>query len=46
MFGHYDLVARIYSLTGFIAETGGLRHTKALSDREWSADALAGAGIR
>jgi hypothetical protein len=46
MFGHYDLVARTYSLTGFIAETGGLRHTKPLSDREWSADALAGAGIR
>jgi hypothetical protein len=46
MFGHYDLVAGIYSLTGFIAETGGLRHTQALSEREWSADALAGAGIR
>ena len=28
MFGHYDLIARIYALTGFIAETGGLRHTK------------------
>ncbi|HEX3139737.1 MAG TPA: DUF1329 domain-containing protein [Rhizobacter sp.] len=46
MFGHYDLVSRIYSLTGFIAETGGLRHTKARSDREWSADSLAGTGIR
>lgn len=46
MFSHYDLVARIYSLTGFIAETGGLRHTKPLAEREWSADALAGAGIR
>lgn len=46
MFGHYDLVAGIYSLTGFIAETGGLRHTKPLSEREWSADSLAGAGIR
>ena len=30
MFGHYDLVSRLYSLTGFIAETGGLRHTKPL----------------
>ena len=38
MFGHYDLVARVYSLTGFIAETGGLRHTKPLPDREWTAD--------
>jgi hypothetical protein len=46
MFGHYDLVSRVYSLTGFIAETGGLKHTKPLSEREWSADALAGAGIR
>jgi hypothetical protein len=46
MFGHYDLVARIYSLTGFIAETGGLRHTKPLAEREWTADGLAGAGIR
>lgn len=46
MFGHYDFASRIYSLTGYIAETGGLRHTKALSDREWTADSLAGAGIR
>ena len=46
MFGHYDLVARQYSLTGFIAETGGLRQTKPQSDRDWSPDTLAGAGIR
>jgi hypothetical protein len=46
MFGHYDLVSRVYSLTGFIAETGGLRHTKPQAEREWTADALAGAGIR
>ena len=46
MFGHYDLVSRMYSLTGFIAETGGLRHTKPLPDREWTADSLAGAGVR
>lgn len=46
MFGHYDLVSRVYSLTGFIAETGGLRHTKPLPGREWTPDALAGAGIR
>ena len=46
MFGHYDLISRIYSLTGFIAETGGLRHTKPLGDREWTADSLAGAGVR
>jgi hypothetical protein len=46
MFSHYDLVARVYAVTGFIAETGGMRHTKALSDREWTADSLAGSGIR
>jgi len=39
-------VSRQYSLTGFIAETGGLRHTKPLTDREWSAESLAGAGVR
>jgi hypothetical protein len=46
MFGHYDLVSRVYSVTGFIAETGGMRQVKAASEREWTADALAGAGIR
>ena len=46
MFSTYDLIARIYSLTGFIAETGGLKHVKPMADREWTADALAGAGVR
>jgi hypothetical protein len=46
MFGHYDFVSRVYSLTGFIAETGGLRHGKPAAEREWTADALAGAGVR
>ncbi|MDL9997502.1 DUF1329 domain-containing protein [Variovorax sp. J22P240] len=46
MFGHYDLVARVYSLTGFIAETGGMRYTKPMSDRDWTPDSLAGSGIR
>jgi hypothetical protein len=45
-FGHYDLVANVYALTGFIAETGGMKQTQPLGDREWSADALAGSGIR
>jgi hypothetical protein len=36
----------MYSLTGFIAETGGVTFTKPLADREWTADSLAGAGIR
>jgi hypothetical protein len=46
MFSHYDLVARNYHLTGYIAETGGLRHTKPMTDREWTSDALAGTGVR
>ncbi len=46
MFGHYDLVSGVYSLTGFIAETGGMKHTQPQSDREWTADSLAGSGIR
>ena len=46
MFTHYDLISRAYALTGFIAETGGMKHTKPLADREWTADALAGAGVR
>jgi len=46
MFGHYDLIARIYSLTGYTAETGGMHQGKPRSEREWSPDALAGSGIR
>jgi hypothetical protein len=46
MFCNYDLVAGIYSLTGFVAETGGMHQTKPLNDREWSPDALAGSGVR
>jgi hypothetical protein len=46
MFSTYDLIGRAYSLTGFIAETGGLKHVKPMADREWTADALAGAGVR
>ena len=33
MFTTYDLIARSYSLTGFIAETGGVKHTKPMADR-------------
>jgi hypothetical protein len=46
MFSHHDLIGRSYSVTGFIAETGGLKHVKPMPDREWTADALAGAGVR
>jgi hypothetical protein len=44
--GHYDLVAGLYVLNGWTAETGGVRYVAPYSEREWSPDALAGAGIR
>lgn len=46
MHGLYDLIAGSYSLTGYTAETGGMRQGKPQSERDWSPDALAGAGIR
>ena len=46
MHGLYDLIAGSYSLSGYTAETGGMRYGKPASEREWSPDALAGAGIR
>lgn len=46
MFAHYDLVSRVYSLTGYVAETGGVRQIAAKADKEWTADSLAGSGIR
>ncbi len=45
-FGHYDLGSGNYSLLGYVAETGGMRPVTVKSDREWSVDSLAGAGIR
>lgn len=46
MHGLYDLIAGSYSLSGYTAETGGMRHGKPAAERDWSPDALAGAGIR
>lgn len=46
MNGSYDLIGGIYSLVAYTAQTGGVRYTKSLPDKEWTADALAGAGIR
>ncbi len=43
--GHYDLVAGMYGLNGWTVETGGVRYTAPLPEIQWSADALAGAGI-
>jgi hypothetical protein len=46
VFGHYDLVSGIYTLVGWAAQTGGLKFTAPLSDKEWTADAIAGNGLR
>lgn len=43
---HYDFVTRQYAVTSFSNETGGMRVVKPVPEREWSADALAGAGVR
>lgn len=45
-FGHYDFIGHVYSFTGFFGDGGYLRHVKPASEREWSPDSLAGAGIR
>jgi hypothetical protein len=45
-YSDYDLATGAYSMSGFIAETGGQRQVKALPDRDWTADSLAGAGVR
>lgn len=44
--GVYDLVTGVYAMGGFMAENGGITFIKPLPEREWSPDALAGAGIR
>lgn len=46
VFGHYDLVSGIYTLVGWSAQTGGVRFTTPLGDKDWSADAIAGNGLR
>lgn len=42
----YDLIAGTYTVLGLVAETGGVRYIDPPPDKEWTADALAGAGIR
>jgi len=44
--GNYDLIAGSYSLTGYTAETGGIRYTDPLPARSWTPDSLAGSGVR
>lgn len=42
----YDFVAGSYSLSGFYGPYGGLKYTDPLSRAQWSAESLAGTGIR
>ncbi|HSV52996.1 MAG TPA: DUF1329 domain-containing protein [Burkholderiaceae bacterium] len=46
VWGAYDLATGVYTVGGYAAETGGLTYAKPLSEREWTADALAGTGVR
>lgn len=43
---HYDLISGVYTINGYTAEKGGVRHGGALPEKEWSPEALAGSGIR
>lgn len=42
----YDLIAGSYTMLGLVSETGGVRYIEPLSPTEWTADALAGSGVR
>ena len=43
---HYDLIAGIYAVTGWLGPDGSTRSPEPLPDREWSAAALAGSCLR
>ena len=42
----YDLIAGSYTVLGLVSETGGVRYIEPLAPTEWTADSLAGSGIR
>ncbi|OYO26328.1 DUF1329 domain-containing protein [Janthinobacterium sp. PC23-8] len=44
--GHYDLISGVYTLNMYTAETGGFRFNDGLPESAWSADGLAGGGVR
>lgn len=46
VFGHYDLVSGVYTLVGWAGATGGVRFTAPMSDKDWTADSIAGSGLR
>jgi len=43
---NYDLIGGSYSVSGLTGPHGGIKYSKPLSNAQWSADSLAGAGIR
>lgn len=45
-YGIYDFNSGIYTLDVNVAETGGVKFRSPPPDREWTADALAGSGVR
>ncbi len=45
-FLHYDLSSGAYAINGWPSAAGWYRHVECPGEGEWSADALAGAGIR
>jgi hypothetical protein len=42
----YDFISGSYNITGLSGHHGGLKYPAPLKPNEWSADALAGAGVR
>ncbi len=45
-FLHYDLVSGAYAINGWPSASGWFRHVECPGENVWSADALAGAGVR
>jgi hypothetical protein len=45
-FGHYDMISGQYELSGNTTETGGVKVIPSPPERFWSADSLAGSGVR
>jgi len=43
---NYDLIGGSYSVSGLTGPHGGIKYSKPLSNAQWSAESLAGAGIR
>ncbi len=44
--GFYDFSANMYTLDVYTAETGGVKYIGRLPEKEWTPEALAGAGVR